>query len=277
MSKMEELCFGPRSAPAGQAVRKDSPLSGFWCGFSLFLQNVMVSMDAEGSPGNDRIKSKSAITTLVNGQRLQAFRQQAGLTQEELAERSGYTDRLIRKAEASCPLRKSTIADLAEALSTPGRPVTVAELTFSHETLAMEVHALMLNCESDFAAGPKEFAHPKLVLNVAGDDLGIPFAGRFHGPDACRQFREKFAASFGSIKLLTDQTRSFTSHTEVCLHTVTLITPPPSSRPPCESASVWWFLKLTYEANRIINLDLMYDTGNICRLLGRFQKSKPLR
>jgi transcriptional regulator with XRE-family HTH domain len=237
-------------------------------GRATLSKNEMVPMDAEVNPVNRKVRS--AITVAVNGQKLQALRQQAGLTQEELAGKSGYTDRLIRKAEASSPLRKATIIDLAEALSNPQYKVTIADLTFSHETLANEMSSLLLNGSSGFAEALKEFAHSKLDLHVAGQELGIPFAGTFKGLSSCNRFRDQLVQSFRSVRLLAEQTRSFTSPGEVCIHAVTEIEPSSPSQVNGNSVLVWWFLKVKFESNLISSLELMYDTGNICRLLERF-------
>jgi transcriptional regulator with XRE-family HTH domain len=249
-------------------------------------------MDAEFKPDNRKDNSKPTVTIMVNGQKLQAFRQQAGMTQEQLAEKSGYTDRLIRKAEASSPLRKATLADLAAALSTPERTVTIADLTFSHETLAIEVLGTLLNGSSEFdhplpkdpnkrrkhlppanTSTPitnslRDFIHSKLVLHVDGTDLDIPFANDYSGSTSFSNFRERLIQSVGSVQLISEQTRSFTSPGEVCVQATTEITPPAPSVP----ITVWWFMKVLFEANLIIKVELMYDTGNICRLLRNVSK-----
>jgi transcriptional regulator with XRE-family HTH domain len=138
--------------------------------------------------GTSQLKRPSSVTVPVNGQRLQTLRQSAGLTQEELAEKADYSDRLIRKAEASGPLRKSTIADLAEALSTTLQKVTSDDLVFSRDLIARDIAAFILN---------------------------------------------------GSLS---------------------------------PALEIWWFIKIHFEANRLVSMEMLYDTGNVCRLLGCFQK-----
>lgn len=250
-------------------------------------------MTPDPNPEKRERKSRdnTSTTLTVNGPRLQALRQQAAMTQEQLARKTGYSDRLIRKAEASGPLRESTIARLAVALSTPERIVTIADLTFSQETLAIEVLATLLNGSSEFnhpaptnsnarrkhrppantdtpiASSLHDFMQSGFVLHVDGADLDIAFAGDYLGATSFSEFRERLVQSVGSVQLIDEKTRSFTSPGEVCIEATTEITPRASSPHHSAPIRVWWFMKVLFDANLIIQVQLMYDTGNICRLL----------
>ena len=48
----------------------------------------------------------------IDGERLRRLRENAGITQRELAIRLGYTERLIRKVEGGGPVRRDTLDDL---------------------------------------------------------------------------------------------------------------------------------------------------------------------
>lgn len=52
-----------------------------------------------------------------NGAVVRRLRKRLGLTQSQLAERSGFSERLVRKAEASIPISMKTVKQLAVALS----------------------------------------------------------------------------------------------------------------------------------------------------------------
>ena len=52
-----------------------------------------------------------------NGAVVRRLRKRLGLTQAQLAQRSGFSERLIRKAEASTPISLKTVRSLAVALS----------------------------------------------------------------------------------------------------------------------------------------------------------------
>lgn len=74
----------------------------------------------------------------VCGQRLRQLRLLVGYTQAELATRAGYSERLVRKAEAGGVLSTKAISDLAEALSCDPHPVQLADLCSSPLAIAKQ-------------------------------------------------------------------------------------------------------------------------------------------
>lgn len=58
-----------------------------------------------------------------NGAVVRRLRKRLGLTQSQLAERSGFSERLVRKAEASIPISMKTVKQLAISLSDEERRV----------------------------------------------------------------------------------------------------------------------------------------------------------
>lgn len=67
----------------------------------------------------------------VDGQQLRRLRHARCWTQEELARRSGYSERLIRKAEAGQPVAYQTVATLSQTLSIADSPVAISDIVFS--------------------------------------------------------------------------------------------------------------------------------------------------
>ena len=65
----------------------------------------------------------------VNGKIFRDHRNLIGMSQLELSRRSGYSERLIRKAEAGGTLRLATIRDLAMAMTFDGHSITLQDLT----------------------------------------------------------------------------------------------------------------------------------------------------
>ena len=65
----------------------------------------------------------------VNGLTIRQRRKQLGWSQIELGQRSGYSERVVRKAEASGTLRLQTVKDLAMTLSLGGYDITFQDLT----------------------------------------------------------------------------------------------------------------------------------------------------
>ena len=72
----------------------------------------------------------------VNGMAFRGRRTRLGLTQLELCQRSGYSERLIRKAEKGGKLRSETIRALATAMSVEGEMVSFEDLTIDLESTA---------------------------------------------------------------------------------------------------------------------------------------------
>lgn len=214
-------------------------------------------------------RKSSLVTVPVNGHKLQTLRQLAGLTQEQLAEKAGYSDRLIRKAEASGPLRKSTIADLAAALSTTVRKVAVEDLMFSHDFVSGEITAFLLHGSMAPEVSLDELLHPDFTIIVAGQELKIPFAGTYCGPRACESFRNQLRQSLGTVEYMPQRTRCFSAARETCVHAITQFQRSPASNTKPIPIEIWWFLKARFEDCRFMKIDLHYDTGCVCRVLGR--------
>ncbi|MFN7730945.1 MAG: helix-turn-helix domain-containing protein [Pirellula sp.] len=140
----------------------------------------------------------------VHGNRLIELRKQAGLTQLDLAVRSGYSERVIRKAESGGLLRFETVQDIAQCLSSPQRIVTTADLLRTHLDLAMQfVHAYdhhgrgaLEHCDGLFA-DDFEFYCP-------GDSEQVAFVGLWSGTEGMQSFFDRFYGIFtrdpGSLK-----------------------------------------------------------------------------
>ena len=228
------------------------------------MDNSRIEIDL----GSSQIKKPSTLTIPVNGHRVQSLRQSAGMTQEELAQKAGYSDRLVRKAEASSPLRKSTIADLADALSTATQKVTIDDLMFCPEIISIDIAAFLLNGSMTSTVPVEDLIHPRFVLTVAGHELSIPFAGAHNGATACESFRGHLMRAFNTIEYKPHQTRCFTAAGETCVQAITLMQSLSKSLEPPSAMEIWWFLKTRFEASRLLSIELHYDTGNVCRLLG---------
>ena len=95
--------------------------------------------------------SSNAKLHAVNGVVVRSRRKQLGWSQVELGQRSGYSERVIRKAEAGGTLRFQTIKDLAMTLSLGGLIVSFQDLTsVSSENRVTEVHSEVLQATLDF-------------------------------------------------------------------------------------------------------------------------------
>lgn len=80
---------------------------------------AIVTAECNGYFGNIVLIKKSAKThrrgsVYVDGELLRQTRQQVQLTQEQAGEKSGYSDRLIRKLESGGPVSAQTLHDVVE-------------------------------------------------------------------------------------------------------------------------------------------------------------------
>jgi transcriptional regulator with XRE-family HTH domain len=130
-------------------------------------------------------------TEQVCGEQVKYFRHLLGWTQDELARRSGYSDRLIRKAEGGRTLALETINNIAESLCCNGLQVCANDLILSpkravHELIRCvtsrsvdmrSIHAITAqDCEVDFQA-----------------DARVPFSGRWLKPDGLCRWLKTFS------------------------------------------------------------------------------------
>ena len=71
---------------------------------------------------------KPSRSVHANGERLRALRRETGLTQEELAGRTGYSARLIRKAELGKRIDLKTIRAFSHYFAGEGLDVKTTDL-----------------------------------------------------------------------------------------------------------------------------------------------------
>lgn len=132
----------------------------------------------------------------VNGKRFAELRKQIGLTQMDLANRAGYSERVIRKAESGGALRLETIRDLSQSLSTPNQIVEPSHLYHSQLDLAKQfVQAYdqfgrdaLLHCDGLF--------HEDFQFCCPGDPIQVSFAGLWNGLEGMQEFFDRFFSLF---------------------------------------------------------------------------------
>lgn len=138
---------------------------------------------------------KTSRSTACNGRLLTSERRSRGWTQGELAAKSGYTERLIVKAEASKKVSLQTIRDLAQTLSESGETVSIADLSCDPVELSRQFFRGMYHHQGDVIEKTKHLLSPDCVFEFAGDPEVFPFAGTHVGLEAAdRAFRMFFSA-----------------------------------------------------------------------------------
>lgn len=134
----------------------------------------------------------SGASQRCNPTLIKHLREQRGWSQTELAQRAGYSDRLIRKAEAGLPIAAVTISDLADTFSRMGDRVFPEDLTTHPVRLAENYLAAFHECGPDWVDAIRETLDPKIVMHIAGDPAQIPFAGRHCGIEALKRSAKIF-------------------------------------------------------------------------------------
>ncbi len=229
---------------------------------------LAMSHDERSYAGKRPSRRSANVTMAVDGSRLQALRQQTGMTQEQLATATGFSDRLIRKAEASAPLRQTTISTIAQALSKRGRPVTVADLVLSPEAIALDVVQRLFDESESPVDVLQTRTASEFMLHVVGEELAIPFAGTHKSTEGYLSFRNQLLKRFPDIQINRGQIKSFQSPEEVCLHLSTSMSLTNAKKAPKTArVQVWWFAKVKFEGTVITKIELMYDTGLVHQLL----------
>lgn len=158
--------------------------------------------------------SQTARSICLNGAVIREARLAVGWTQMQLAKKSGYSLRLIGKAENGHPIDLETAKTLAETLSIDGLTWSLQDLA-SGNVPAASVLALRQAIESRqlkvakafinhydlgaprarFAAIKRHFT-PDVVFHCPVEGHQTPFAGSWHGAVGVQEFFSRFYGLF---------------------------------------------------------------------------------
>lgn len=140
-------------------------------------------MNRQGA--NERVRG-----LCVCGDSLRDLRIKRGLTQLELAKLAGYSERLVRKAEAGGALSLTSIEDLAEALSCKDRRVVASDLCTFPEGIARK----FVECYDEHEQRMLDYCGHLLtndfVFHCAGEASSL-VGGQWHGPDGFQAWLDK--------------------------------------------------------------------------------------
>lgn len=151
-------------------------------------------------------RGKPARSFRVLGNRLRELRVARAWSQREAAERAGFSDRLIRKAESGGPLELKTIALLAELYNQPGAPINPQTLLADRLERANEASAVYEPLvrrwwQEVWNEGRldaiDELTTPDVVLRADGAEM--------RGRAELRKRTEAIRAAFSEIEVHLDQ------------------------------------------------------------------------
>lgn len=132
----------------------------------------------------------------VHGPTFIACRRERAWSQEELARRSGYSTRVIRKAESGGSLKAETLQDLCETFSQMGKPVSLADITCD----ALKVAQRLLFCYDHYGIEMLEHCGDTLtediVYHIHADPQRVPYAGSWSGREGFQKFLDIFFGIF---------------------------------------------------------------------------------
>lgn len=127
-----------------------------------------------------------------NGDYMKYLRKRRGWSQRELKNASGYSERLISKAEAGGSIVLATLIDLAQTLSTPQEIVLPEQLMFHPIAIAKSMTHATYVLQRNMVSRMQHLIAEDFVLEVAGDLRAFPFAGRYVGIEGFREATDQF-------------------------------------------------------------------------------------
>ena len=145
------------------------------------------------------VMSSNSRFVVVNGHELRKLRLALGWTQVRLAKLSGYTERLIRKAEHGGSLDMSTLLNLAEALSTPESRISVDSLTIDIVTIAKKWVDSFDSLKRKMLPEIENYLAEEFVFHCPGDPAMAPFVGIWKGRDGLQKWLDAFFDFFDDV------------------------------------------------------------------------------
>ena len=215
-------------------------------------------------PRNNLHKKNTCYS--VNGMAFRVFRKQLGWTQVELSQRSGYSDRVIRKAETGGKLRPQTIQELAAAMSVEGQIVTFADLTIDLESIARRfIEGFDLLCSGILNSCCDIFADD-FVLNCPADPNQFSFAGVWIGKSGFQEFVNRFFGTF------TRRSGILKPVYMVCEDHVVARLDDQVSYQGNELPAYWVNFHFEFSHGLIIRIDYEFDSVRVSKSLEKFRK-----
>ena len=135
----------------------------------------------------------------VNTHVLRELRIKRGWSQKELAEKAGYTDRLVRKAEFGGKLDVDTIRNIAEALSTLDEKITLDSLTNDVLSVAKTFMQFFDERGAGMLPAINHYIAPDFVLHVTSAIESLPLHGTWDGKQGLCEFLNLFFGTFSRV------------------------------------------------------------------------------
>ena len=191
-------------------------------------------------------------------------------SQVELARRSGYSERVIRKAEAGGKLRAETILDLADTMSGNGRVISFAELTVDLESIARRFVESYDSLGCGMLTACFDIFADDFAFNYPADPNQFSFAGVWIGLTGFQDFLNQFFSTFtrkaGSLKPIY----------MVCEDHVVARFEDQVYYQSHEMPAYWVNLHFQFGDGKVIRIDDEFDSYNASQSLTQLQNRESL-
>lgn len=141
-----------------------------------------------------------------NGDFIKYLRKRMGWSQKQFKAASGYSERLICKAESNGKIVLATLVDLAQTLSTPQEKICPEQLIYDPISIAKSITHATYVLQRNMLSRMKYLIADDFVMNVVGDKSRFPFVGRYEGPDGFRDAVDSFFTTM-EVPANVDHTR----------------------------------------------------------------------
>lgn len=208
------------------------------------------------------IQQPTERSLACNGEIVEFFRKQRGWTQEELSKASGFSVRLVAKAESSGGLAPDSIEVLAETLSSPEQKIYPEDLTSSPKRLAAAYLNAVCEYESETVSKCRHLLSEDLTVYVPGGDACTPLSGVHEGIEGLDTYFKNFFQIFERPdKELAKRTAVISEDGNrvvlACFEKITNEFIPPD----VEGAPLT--LYMVFSRGKLCKLQLLFDTTNM--------------
>lgn len=199
------------------------------------------------------------------------LRQRKGWTQQALASATGYSERLVNKAESGRSISTVAIEVLAEALSTDDDPICLEDLICDTIAVARQFMAGVYVHQKNIFPVIRHLLHDDIVFRLAGDPAILPFAGEHRGLAEVERLFD-FLFSIAEVPPDHNHEACYTYHAqnkEVIISGQSWLHPigAPLEQP------IRATYHLTFRGGKIAIFDGVYDTLHVARLLAGRQSA----
>ncbi len=205
-----------------------------------------------------------------SGEQLRYFREKRGWTQDDLADRAGYSKRLVAKAETGGSLNPDTLEVLAATLSVNGECVHLEDLLASPKALAQRYVETFRQYEHELATRCKDFLADDMVCIVGGDDRSVPLSGTYEGPDGFDSYCRKFFEIFERRDKNLYHPKIIAEGNHVMLAGREAIRLKGLPKEPEESPG-WLVQDMQFARGKLVRLELLFDTTGFGEALTRWR------